>query len=90
MVAMSHSLNQQEFLNNIRSTCVCPGEVNTEFLKTRPLQLTEEDVARMLQPSDVGELIAFIATRPAHLCVNEVLVTPTWNRAYAAQFPRRP
>ncbi|MBY0337456.1 MAG: SDR family oxidoreductase [Acetobacteraceae bacterium] len=88
VVAMSHSINQQECVNNIRSCCICPGEVNTEILQKRPVKLTEEELAKMVQPEDVGELVAFIATRPAHVCLNEILITPTWNRGYVAQMNR--
>jgi NADP-dependent 3-hydroxy acid dehydrogenase YdfG len=88
VVAMSHSINQQECVNNIRSCCICPGEVNTEILQKRPVKLTEEELAKMVQPDDVGELVAFIATRPDHVCLNEILITPTWNRGYVAQVQR--
>lgn len=88
VVAMSHSINQQECVNNIRSTCVCPGEVNTDILKQRPVKLTDEELAQMVQPEDVAELVVFVATRPVHVCLNEVLITPTWNRGYVAQMQR--
>ena len=26
-----------------------------------------------------------VATRPKHVCLNEVLVSPTWNRGYVRQ-----
>jgi NADP-dependent 3-hydroxy acid dehydrogenase YdfG len=35
----------------------------------------------MLQPEDLGRTIAFIASMPAHVCLNEILISPTWNRA---------
>jgi len=44
----------------------------------------------MVQAEDVGELILFVATRPRHICLNEVLISPTWNRSYvtALENPR--
>jgi hypothetical protein len=30
----------------------------------------------------MGLLIAFIARQPAHVCINEVLISPTHNRGY--------
>ncbi len=36
----------------------------------------------MLQSEDVGDLIRYIACLPAHVCINEVLISPTWNRGY--------
>jgi len=26
-----------------------------------------------------------VATRPKHVCLNEVLISPTWNRGYIRQ-----
>jgi len=39
----------------------------------------------MLQPEDLADLILFVATRPKHVCLNEILISPTWNRAYIRQ-----
>jgi NADP-dependent 3-hydroxy acid dehydrogenase YdfG len=84
VVAMSHSINMEECVNGIRSTVVCPGEVATPILDKRPVPVSPEDRAKMVQSSDVGDLIRYIAQLPAHVCLNEVLITPTWNRGYVA------
>jgi NAD(P)-dependent dehydrogenase (short-subunit alcohol dehydrogenase family) len=84
VVGMSHSINCEECVNGIRSTVVCPGEVATPILDQRPVPVTAQDRARMLQPEDVADLILYVATLPAHVCINEVWITPTWNRGYAA------
>ena len=88
VVAMSHSLNMQECVNGIRSCAVCPGEVATPILDRRPQPVSAEDRARMLQPEEVTELIRFVACLPARVCLNEVLITPTWNRGYVAALRR--
>jgi NADP-dependent 3-hydroxy acid dehydrogenase YdfG len=90
VVAMSHSINMEEFVNGIRSSVICPAEVATPILDLRPQPLGPEERARMLQPEDLGDLILFIATRPPHLCLNEVLISPTWNRGYLPTLPRQP
>lgn len=82
VVAMSHSINMEEFANGIRSSVICPAEVATPILDRRPQPISAEDRALMLQPDDLGELILFIATRPKHVCMNEVLISPAWNRGY--------
>jgi len=82
MVAMSHTINLEEGANGIRSCVLCPGEVATPILRNRPVPETPETMARMIQPGDMGELIAFVARQPAHVCINEVLITPTYNRGY--------
>jgi NAD(P)-dependent dehydrogenase (short-subunit alcohol dehydrogenase family) len=43
-----------------------------------------EEFARMLQPENMADLIVFVAKQPASVCVNEVVISPTWNRGYAA------
>jgi NADP-dependent 3-hydroxy acid dehydrogenase YdfG len=89
MVAMSHTINLEECMHGIRSCVVCPGEVATPILKNRPIPETAETMARMLQPEDMGELIAFIARQPAHVCINEVLISPTHNRGYIGTMQAR-
>jgi NADP-dependent 3-hydroxy acid dehydrogenase YdfG len=82
VVAMSHSINMEECVNGIRSTAVCPGEVATEILDKRPVPVSAADRARMLQAEDCADLILYIASLPPHVCLNEVIITPTWNRGY--------
>jgi len=84
VVAMSHTINMEEFQNGIRSTVLCPGEVATPILDRRPTPVSAEDRARMLQPEHMADLILYVAKLPASVCINEIQVTPTWNRGYAA------
>jgi NADP-dependent 3-hydroxy acid dehydrogenase YdfG len=71
-------------MNGIRSTVLCPAEVATPILDRRPVPVSAEDRARMLQPEHMADLIVFVAKQPASVCVNEVVISPTWNRGYAA------
>ena len=89
VVAMSHSLNMEECGNGIRSTVMCPGEVRTPILDKRPNKLSEKELAEMVQPEDCGALVKVLAGMPPHVCINEVLITPTRNRAYLAQMQRK-
>jgi NADP-dependent 3-hydroxy acid dehydrogenase YdfG len=84
VVAMSHSLNMEECVNNIRSTAFCRGEVNTEILKKRPNPPSQEDLDRMLQPEACADMILYAATLPPRVTMNEVWLTPTYNRGYVA------
>jgi NADP-dependent 3-hydroxy acid dehydrogenase YdfG len=36
----------------------------------------------MLQPEDLGRTIAFVASMPSRVCMNEILISPTWNRGF--------
>jgi len=80
MAAMTASLNIEEGVHGIRACVIFPGEVATEILKVRPVQPSPEDVARMLRPEDLGRLVRFVAEAPPHMCLNEIVVSPTWNR----------
>jgi NADP-dependent 3-hydroxy acid dehydrogenase YdfG len=80
VIALTESINLEECANGIRATSILPGEAATPILEKRPVPPTPEVRAKMLQPEDLGRTILFIATRPARACVNEIIVTPTWNR----------
>ena len=80
MNAMTASLLVEERNNGIRATAICPGEVATPILDARPVPVSDEDKARILQSEDVGDLILFVAQQPAHVTLNEILITPTYSR----------
>ena len=84
IVAMSHSINMQECINGIRSCVFLPGEVATAILDKRPNPVSAEEKARMVQPQDCADLILYVAALPKRLVMNEVMLSPTWNRAYVA------
>jgi NAD(P)-dependent dehydrogenase (short-subunit alcohol dehydrogenase family) len=84
IVAMSHSINMEECVHGIRSCVFLPGEVATAILDKRPNPVSTEDKARMVQPQDCADLILYIALLPKRLVMNEVMLSPTWNRAYVA------
>ncbi|MEQ8486991.1 MAG: SDR family oxidoreductase [Pseudomonadales bacterium] len=85
MNAMNESINMEAGIHGVRACAVCPGEVATPILDNRPVAVTAEDRARMVQPEDCGEIVAFLARLPAHVCINDLTVSPTWNRGYVAQ-----
>lgn len=78
--AMTASLLLEERNHGIRATAICPGEVATPILDQRPVPVSTEDKGRMLQSEDLGELILYVAKQPPHVTLNEILITPTWNR----------
>lgn len=82
VVAMTAHLNQEECINGIRACAVCPAEVATPIMEKRPVKPSDEDMARMLQPEDLGRTILWVAEQPPHVCVNEILISPTWNRIF--------
>lgn len=85
MNAMNESINMEAGLYGVRACAVCPGEVATPILDNRPIPVSADDRAKMVQPEDCGELIKFLAQMPSHVCINDLTISPTWNRGYVAQ-----
>lgn len=84
MNAMTESINMENCIYGIRACAICPGEVATPILDQRPVPVPPDERARMVQPSDMGHIVRFLAELPPHVCINELVVTPTWNRGYVA------
>ena len=84
-VALSQAINQENGIHNIRSCCICPGEVATDILKNRPEPVPQEDIERLLQPEDLAAMALFAATMPPRVNITEMLVTPTYMRLLAPQ-----
>jgi NADP-dependent 3-hydroxy acid dehydrogenase YdfG len=82
VLALTHSFNMDECVNGLRACCLSPAEVATPILNLRPVVPSQEEQARMLQPEDIGRTIAFVASQPPRVCVNEILISPTWNRGF--------
>ena len=89
VVAMSHTINLEECENGIRSTVISPGEVATPLMAKRNPPEPPEVMARMVQPEDMGNVVVFLARQPPHVCINEMVVAPTYNRGYIAQMKGR-
>ncbi|QIE56817.1 SDR family NAD(P)-dependent oxidoreductase [Pikeienuella piscinae] len=85
VVAMAQAINAEEGEHGIRCTALMPGEVVTPILQSRPQPPSEADMAKMLKAEDLGETVRFIAEAPMHVCLNEVLISPTWNRFYTGR-----
>lgn len=66
----------------VRVSSVDPGLVETEFSEVR-FRGDKEQAAKTyagltpLRPEDVAEIVVFCATRPSHVNIGEVIVTPT-------------
>lgn len=85
VVALSHSINQEEAKHAIRSCVIMPGEVNTPIMEKRPVPPPPEVRAKMLQAEDLGRVIRFVAETPAHVNLNEILISPTHNRLFVGE-----
>jgi len=80
MASMTHQLNIEEGVHGIRGCVIYPGEVATPILKSRPIPPSADEMAKMLKAEDIGRAIRFVAESPAHVTLNEIVITPSWNR----------
>ncbi len=80
VIALGETINAEEGGHGIRATVIMPAEVATDILKTRPNPPPEAALDRMLQVADLADTVRFVAEAPAHVCLNEILISPTWNR----------
>jgi NADP-dependent 3-hydroxy acid dehydrogenase YdfG len=85
VVSLTENLNMEECVNGIRACAICPAEVATPIMDRRPVPPTPEERARMLQSEDLGNTIRWVAEQPPHVCVNEIIISPTWNRLFVGQ-----
>jgi clavulanate-9-aldehyde reducatase len=82
--AFSEALRQEALHQGIRVTTVAPGFVETELQghNTNPMvrqamEKSREQIGELLRAEDIADAILHAVTRPAHVCVNEVVVRPT-------------
>jgi NADP-dependent 3-hydroxy acid dehydrogenase YdfG len=82
VVGLTRGLRMDVLGTNVRVSCVDPGLVETEFSLVR----YRGDAARAartyqgmkpLTPRDVAEAVVFCATRPPHVNISEMQLTPT-------------
>jgi NAD(P)-dependent dehydrogenase (short-subunit alcohol dehydrogenase family) len=74
--ALMKVISVEEKDNGIRATIIAPGEVNTPLLDDRPVKVSEEHKARILQPEDVAAAALFVATLAPRAHVPELLIKP--------------
>ncbi len=77
MNALSKLINLEEAKNGIRATLIYPGEVETPILDARPVPVSAEQRARILQPEDLGAAAVFVASLPPRANVPDLVIKPT-------------
>ncbi|HYV92345.1 MAG TPA: SDR family NAD(P)-dependent oxidoreductase [Chitinophagales bacterium] len=86
--ALSQAMRIDLLKHNIKVTAIHPGAVKTEFALVR-FKGDEEKanaVYKGFQPlsaEDIADVVFYCATLPPHVCINELVITPT---AQANQF----
>jgi NADP-dependent 3-hydroxy acid dehydrogenase YdfG len=75
--ALGLCLAAEEKESGIRVSNIYPGEVDTPILEARPQPVTAEQRQQILRPEDVAAAVLFVATRPAHVSIPELIIKPT-------------
>ena len=78
-------LNLSEREHGIRACAVCPGEVATPILDSRPQPPSAQARASMLQPEDLAQILLLVASLPQRAAVELLTVTPTVRRDWTAE-----
>ena len=80
--ALSKSMRIDMLKNNIKVTLIAPGMADTEFSLVR-FKGDEQKAKSVykgidaLTAEDIADAIYYCATLPAHVCINELVITPT-------------
>lgn len=77
MTALGTAASLEEGVNGIRVTNIYPGEVETPILDARPVPVSAEHRARILQPEDVAAAALMVALLPPRAHVAELVIKPT-------------
>lgn len=82
VAAITESLRMETLEHNIRVSTIDPGMVETEFSNVRFYGDKEraKNVYKGLVPlhgDDIAETVIFVATRPKHVNINEIIVMPS-------------
>ena len=77
MTALGTAVGNECAQDGVRVTNIYPGEVNTPILDNRPVPVTAERKAAMVQPEDFGELVVAIACLHPRAHVSEMVIKPT-------------
>ncbi|MFC7465650.1 SDR family oxidoreductase [Brachybacterium sp. GCM10030252] len=74
--SLIRTLNQQEAAHGVRACHLCPGDVATDFLEQRPQVPDAAARAVMLTPEDIARTVSFVLGSPAHVRIDELVVSP--------------
>lgn len=77
MTALATSVALEYGKDGIRVTTIFPGEVETPILDARPVPVSAEHRARILQPEDLAAAAVMVASLHPRAHVPELIIKPT-------------
>lgn len=80
--ALSRAMRTDMLKHHIKVTNIAPGMVETEFslVRYKGDEETAKKVYQGITPltnEDIADTILFAITRPAHICLNDIVIMPT-------------
>jgi Short-chain alcohol dehydrogenase of unknown specificity len=85
--AIMEGLRQEERTNNIKTTVIAPGTVQTELFNSINNKDIREQLESLkdlpdadmqaLQPEEIAKAVAFVIDTPKNMAVNEMIIRPT-------------
>lgn len=80
--AITEGLRREEYSNNIRTTIISPGTIDTELLDAiSDLELKAASVEAnkkvQIEPASIARAIAFAIEQPSDVAINEMIIRPT-------------
>jgi 3-hydroxy acid dehydrogenase / malonic semialdehyde reductase len=91
--SLSKSMRIDLLKNNIKVTHIAPGMAETEFALVR-FKWDKEKAKNVykgidaLTAEDIADTIFYCATLPAHVCINDLVITPTQQASVTNSFRR--
>ncbi|WP_417374660.1 SDR family oxidoreductase [Gimesia maris] len=77
MAALGTTVAQEEKDRGVRISTIYPGEVETPILDERPVPVSKEHRAKILQPEDVAAAVKMICQLPPRAHVSDLTIKPT-------------
>ncbi|WP_145179165.1 SDR family oxidoreductase [Gimesia aquarii] len=77
MTALGTTVAQEEKDRGVRISTIYPGEVETPILDDRPVPVSKEHRAKILQPEDVAAAVMMICHLPPRAHVPDLTIKPT-------------
>jgi 3-hydroxy acid dehydrogenase / malonic semialdehyde reductase len=93
VASLSKSMRIDLLKHNIKVTHIAPGMADTEFslVRFRGDKQKAEAVYKgidALSADDIADAIFYCATLPAHVCINDLVITPTQQASVVHNFRR--
>jgi 3-hydroxy acid dehydrogenase / malonic semialdehyde reductase len=91
--SLSRSMRIDLLKHNIKVTNIAPGMAETEFsvVRFKGDQERADSVYKGIHPltgKDIADVIYFCATLPEHVCINDIVITPTQQAGVNHNFRR--